>query len=294
MHNLSHQYIEAMDLSSIRKLVAEAKLDKALVELLNYAQGAGAEEICDALRIVTGKHSKGKKDSMLGLTTNQEWMQIQAQVSYAVLDFIKQLEELGPTVSLGTGNSSMPGEPCKRVFISYNHADAAEAQKLKTALREAGLEVIIDEEAMAAGADISEFIRQSVVGSDVTLSLVSDKSLLSGWVGMETIYTFYLSKFKEGKKFIACYKDDSFMKDRFVLDAGKKLNAELKELDELIAEYTAEGFNYTNLMPKKTRLTDLRNNLHTIIDKLNGSLTLDINESSWARSLEKIIQTIKA
>src|SRR5215831_46295 len=97
----------------------------------------------------------------------------------------------------------------KKVFISYTHEDRHVAEKLKSALEAKGLLVIIDV-TMRAGASIKEFIESSIRDADVAISIVSNRSLLSPWVGMESITAFYSEKLQSGKKFIACYIDDDF------------------------------------------------------------------------------------
>ncbi|MFN0083799.1 MAG: toll/interleukin-1 receptor domain-containing protein [Blastocatellia bacterium] len=98
----------------------------------------------------------------------------------------------------------------KRVFISYNHNDSAAADRLRAALEADGRRVTIDRVAMRAGAGIQEFIEQSVREADVTLSIVSNRSLLSAWVAMESVLAFYSEKLGREKAFIACYLDDDF------------------------------------------------------------------------------------
>ena len=77
-----------------------------------------------------------------------------------------------------------------RVFISYNHKDYFEASKIKSQLIELGVKVIIDSDQLSSGMDIESFIKESILNSDITLSIVSRNSLLSSWVAMETIESF--------------------------------------------------------------------------------------------------------
>jgi hypothetical protein len=110
-----------------------------------------------------------------------------------------------------------------RVFISYNHDNRDVALKLKKALVDNGINVTIDIETMKAGEDITNFIVRSIRDTDVTLAVISNKSLLSPWMATETIHTFYHGKFESQKKFIASYLDDDFFQDNFRIDATKPL-----------------------------------------------------------------------
>jgi hypothetical protein len=181
----------------------------------------------------------------------------------------------------------------KKVFISYNHEDRLVADKLKSALEAEGIIVTIDNAAMRAGASIQEFIESSVRDSDLTLSIVSNRSLLSAWVAMESITAFYSEKLRGDKRFIACYLDDDFFKIDFRLNATDQIDARIGEIVKQIPEYDARKLDTNDLNNEKTRLYDLRNNLGKILEKLKDSLTLDIRESEFDGSLARIIKSIE-
>ncbi|KPA12339.1 Toll-Interleukin receptor domain protein, partial [Candidatus Magnetomorum sp. HK-1] len=78
----------------------------------------------------------------------------------------------------------------KTLFISYNHKDIAFVKRLKNDLVQANIPLIIDIDSMKFGDDIREFIERSVKESDITLSVISENSLKSPWVMLETLETF--------------------------------------------------------------------------------------------------------
>lgn len=182
----------------------------------------------------------------------------------------------------------------KKVFISYNHEDSLVAEKLKSALEEKGIAVTIDSEAMAAGASIQQFIESAVRDADVTLSIVSKRSLLSAWVAMESITAFYGEKLQSNKKFIACYIDDDFFKPTFRLKATEEqIDPKIAELEELISKYGKMKLDASDLKSQLSRLYKLRNELGDILLKLTESLTLDIREPVFDRSLARIVKAIE-
>jgi hypothetical protein len=181
----------------------------------------------------------------------------------------------------------------KKVFISYNHEDSLVAEKLKSALEKNGIAVTIDNVSMAAGASIQAFIESSIRDADVTLSIVSNRSLLSAWVALESVTAFYSEKLRIDRKFIACYIDDDFFKADYRLKATKHIDAKIEEIDKLIPEYIAGKIDTNDLNSQKTRLYKLRNNLGDILQKLKDSLTLDIRDSEFDRSLARIVQSIE-
>ena len=111
---------------------------------------------------------------------------------------------------------------------------------------------------------------------------------------METINTFYHTKFNKDKKFIACYIDDDFFSPRFRLEATKKIDDKLAEIDDLIPEYIQNKMDTIDLNSEKSRLHQLRNNLGEILLRLKESLTLDIRDDQYDESLNRIINTTKS
>jgi hypothetical protein len=188
----------------------------------------------------------------------------------------------------GDGLAGEPG-----VFISYNHADKEVAYKLKSMLEKESIPVVIDYEAMRAGEDIKTFIEKSVLNNRTTLSIVSTKSLLSGWVGMETVNTFFLQKFSKNKQFISCYLDDSFFDIRFTANAIESFNGQLNEVNEQIEKHNQLGIDTRDLNDQKSRLLSLRNNLDGIIERLRNSLCIDIRDEKLETNFPKIIHSIK-
>src|SRR5262245_10561273 len=181
----------------------------------------------------------------------------------------------------------------KKVFISYNHEDRLVADKLRSALEGEGISVTIDNDAMRAGASIQEFIESSIRNSDLTLSIVSKRSLLSAWVALESITVLYSEKLRGDKRFIVCYLDDDFFETDFRLKAIKQIDAEIKDINDRILEYIELKIDTNDLDGQKSRLYELRNNLGNILKKLKDSLTLDIRESEFDRSLARIIKSIE-
>jgi len=181
----------------------------------------------------------------------------------------------------------------KKVFISYNHEDGEVADKLKAALEKRDILVIIDSVAMRAGGSIQEFIESSIRDADVTLSIVSNRSLLSAWVAMESVTAFYSEKLRGDKKFIACYIDDDFFRSDYRIKATRQIDSKIEEIDTQIPEYVALKIDPIDLNSEKSRLHDLRNNLGHILLNLKESLTLDIREPEFDRSLARIIKSIE-
>lgn len=180
------------------------------------------------------------------------------------------------------------------VFISYNHNDQATALLLEQELRKNNIATIIEMESMPAGYEIEKFIRESVQQSRITLSLVSEESILSGWVATETLTTFFLQDFNTQKKFIACYLDASFLSEEFTERAYAVINKKLDDINTKIEESNRQKQNRRDLDALKNRLYKLRENLDEIIRRLRDSKCVDIRAEKLPESLPRLVNEIKA
>jgi hypothetical protein len=180
----------------------------------------------------------------------------------------------------------------KTVFISYSTKDRATAAKVRAALEADGIEVTIDSESLTAGGDIHGFIDRSIRETNVTLSIVSRNSLESDWVALESVESFTAEKYVQGKKFIAGYIDDQFLSRPFLIEAVRRIDLEIDELGKLIDEGTDLNIDTVDLQTIKSRKFKLRNNLSDILDRLRGSLTLDLREPEFEQSMRRIIAEI--
>ena len=171
--------------------------------------------------------------------------------------------------------------------------DGKVANKLKEALEKNHIHVHIDKAVMQAGANIREFIQSSICDTDVTLSIVSNRSLLSAWVALESINTFYHETFAGNKKFIACYIDDDFFKDDFRINTTRQIDDKIEEINKLILQHNAAMINTDDPNGQKDRLFDLRNNFGKILERLRDSLCMDIREDTFDESVTTIVNTIR-
>lgn len=151
---------------------------------------------------------------------------------------------------------------------------------------------MIDSEKMQAGEDIKEFIEKCVRDTGTTISLISKNSLLSAWVAMESINTFYHEKTDTKKKFIACFITDDFFNRNFTDDALDHIEGEIKEIQGLITTRMEKNRSIRDVQNELTRMTELRNSIDEIIRRLRESLCIDIRGENLANNFQKILQSI--
>ncbi len=275
----------------IKLLISKGKIKNAISELSKILKREDKDGLENELTSLSARFNNNEKQKRIGVIMvtdyNLEWRRILDALTSLVQEHQENTDQLdSKDIVKPTKDSS------RTVFISYNHKDQESVSKLKDELKSNGIEVIIDADSMKAGEDIKDFIEKSISNSNVTLSIISNASLLSGWVGMETINTFFAVKIKKDRKFIACFLDDDFFNKDFTLKAVEKIDQDISEIENLMSEYSEKKLDTGDLNTEKTRLYDLRNNLDKIIGKLRGSLCIDIRGEQFEQNLPKILEAI--
>ena len=280
------------DIDKLRRLVAENKTDRVLQMLKDGI--VGYPDMQNQLLTIAAQFADIRKKENIGLLDNSEAMKFYTKINFSVLEMINEIEQQQATgvntdKPLQTKNTEK-----KTVFISYNHHDSAIANKLKEKLSAKNIQVVIDSEGMQAGEDIKEFIEKSVRETGVTISLVSATSLLSAWVAMESINTFYHEKTDTKKKFIACFITDDFFKRNFTDEALDHIDGEVKEIQNLITARMEKNRSIRDLQNELTRMTELRNNMDEITRRLRESLCIDIRGEMLETNFSKITDAVNS
>ncbi len=180
----------------------------------------------------------------------------------------------------------------KKVFISYNHKDKTMADRVKTYLEQGGLQVTIDREKMEPGQSISDFIKANIRSNGYILSLVSENSLKSGWVGMESTASLF-AEWIADKHFIPLALDDSWHRAGFYIETLKYINENVKAKEKEAREAKKLGGRTTHIETQIERLLDLRANLSVILERLQNVLTVPISNEEFDLSMENVLNLIR-
>ena len=201
----------------------------------------------------------------------------------------------GIEIPVTSDTSSPPNQKSSskqtKVFISYNHKDKLEATRIRNYFREKGIPVTIDSEAMKAGEDIRSFINRCIRETTVTISLVSTNSLMSAWVGMESLNTMVGEQIAD-KQFIACAIETTFFERSFVRTAVEKINLTLEEIDDEVKWRLENNVGMEDLQNERSRYNDLKSKLPTIVANLKERLTIDITGENFEPGMNRIVETI--
>ena len=269
------------DIQKMQELIAKNKIDSALQTLLQLSKNDA--DIYSQASLLSARFNDVRRKENLNLLSPGEASIIRNQVNYALLDLINEYQK----------NIAEKESIQKTVFISYNHNDTAIANKLKEKLEAQGIAVTIDSEKMGAGEDIKVFIETSVRDTETTISIISGKSLLSAWVAMETINTYYHEKTNNNKKFIPCYVEDSFFDRGFTDNALNMIDEELRKIEVIKKDRMDKGRDSRDLNNEYSRLKELSHNIDEIVRRLRESLCIDIRNDSFDQNLPKILRRIQ-
>lgn len=285
------------DFERLRKLIEQDHADRVLQTIGAQIQAYPDQRIMFSTISRTYKELQDKK--IMGMLDSGEEMRLQTGVTVSLLGLIDQLEQAATSsapADTATPTAAQPTQTAaaKKVFISYNHNDIAIANALKDKLTAKNVDVYIDSERMQGGEDIKDFIEKCVRDTEVTISLVSKNSLLSAWVAMESINTFYHEKTDTKKKFLACFITDDFFKRTFTDEALDHIEANIKEIQTLITARMEKNRSIRDLQNELTRNTELRNGMDEIVRRLRESLCIDIRDANFENNFPKVLSAIQS
>ena len=207
--------------------------------------------------------------------------------------FKSEMEALKATLEVDTLIES-ENKVIQKVFISYNHKDMAFVEKLKNDLEQADIQLIIDIDSMKFGDNIEEFIEKSIKISDINLSVISENSLKSPWVMMETLETFQQEDYMKAIRYIPVIVDCNFQSADFT---SKLITYIEKSIDLIVEEITRLSKKYVStqsLNIKKERLITLRSNIDKILLRLSERLVADFStQNKYDMNFSKLIKAIK-
>lgn len=262
----------------MKELITKNRIEEAFDVLTLCAKDNN--ELNDQVILLSTRYKSLRRKEGLGIISANEVDTAYVQIIQATLDLLKVLER-----NLGSSES-------KKAFISYSHSDIVIAMALKDQLVHRGISVTIDSGSMLAGENIENFIQNAVFNTDVTISIVSKKSLLSAWVAEETTNTFNFEKLSKKKKFIACFIDDDFFRSNFTDEVSDIVDKELAKVSRLKMKRVIKGRNTRDLDNYYTRLKNLSNNIDEIVRRLRESLCIDLRGKKLEESCSEILRAI--
>ena len=207
--------------------------------------------------------------------------------------FINEMKILKSTQEIDTVMAS-ENHVVQKVFISYNHKDLAFVEGLKNDLENAGIQLIIDIEHMKFGDEIKDFIERSVEFSDITLSVISENSLASPWVMLETLETFQQEDSIKAMRYIPVMMDQHFQSPDFASTLIAHIEKSIDLIFEEMARLSKKYVSTQSLNVKYERLINLRSNIDQVLLKLDERLVADFSTpKKYEINFPRLVQSIK-
>ncbi len=266
----------------IQQLIANGQTKEAL-QLLVQING-------DAL-LLQAQYNNGEKQFNLGLIEFSEWQRIQARVNFAALEMVGKA-----TVSPAPSPEPPPviASPYagKDVFISYSHIDGSTADSVVTYLKNKGIQPAIDNEILKPGENIEDFATRCIRENPYVLFLVSEQSLLSGWVGFEVLTSSFAKKLI-GTQILPAALDDTWNDTSKITTLYEKLDLQIKELEKERKKRIKFNAPTSDIESKLKRLRYLFDNLSDFSNYLSGVLTVSLAEPNFQKGMDRLISVIK-
>ncbi len=274
--------------AQIQELISLGKTEEAL-ELL--------EQLTTDAILLQSRFNGAKRQYSMGMIDFSEWSRTQAQINYAALEMMNGVKEGGTkTEEKGIDEKKPQDEKISiqshSVFISYNHGDSESVNRIENYLEKKGVQIVRDTKDMLVGEKIEGFIQRVMKERGFILSVVSANSLSSGWVGLENDLAFYSTLFG-GRQFIPIMLDSEVLKDDFLYTVVESIDTKLADLETKRLKSISLNLPDDNLIPKRKRLENLRQNLPKIITRLQEVLTIDVSGKGFNSGMEKVVKSIK-
>ncbi|MFN7831658.1 MAG: TIR domain-containing protein [Bacteroidota bacterium] len=256
----------------IQELIAAGKTEEALELLKNCT---------DEALLLMARFSGLKRQYNMGMISFEDWTRTQNQINYAALELADECKE-------DAGNT---GKRSFSAFISYNHKDSSEMERVKGWLESNGVEVTVDVQDMRAGEEIESFIRSAFDKSRFVLSMVSQNSLMSGWVSKEFNTALVLNN--RTTRWIPVSLDRSVFDHEFYFRASADIERKLDDITKRMTEARQNGVSTSPLLAEMNLIENLRANLGNTIAELRKVLIVDIAGPSFEKGMKKVLDSMK-
>ncbi|MCZ8021299.1 MAG: TIR domain-containing protein [Cytophagales bacterium] len=178
----------------------------------------------------------------------------------------------------------------KKVFLSYSRLDKEVALKIYEALKKKGYDMFLDEYKLEINDYLQTELESRIKESDYVVSLVSKNSLLSEWVGHESIRTLIEERYENtSKKYISVVIDKDIFKWDYYVTLIDELDVKLDNLFELTKKAFKLKVSTRLYDVSRERLIQLRSNLGDILYRIKEYLSIDFtNDIEFDKNIDRI------
>jgi TIR domain/Effector-associated domain 11 len=281
--------------SIVQQLIAAGRIEDALQTLMNH-------NVDGAIQLMS-QYSALKRSNTLGTISFSDYTRESNRITANAIELMR-LNSKSAAIRASGGaaagstqpTNNVPGTPSStlKAFISYNHGDSEVVDRIQAYLAARSVEVTRDRDNMEAGERISDFIEDSIRESKFVISVVSERSLQSGWVGKESVAASF-AIWLTNQCFIPVRLDNSVFDDAFMLTALRTINDKIKSKEAVAKELKELGGDDSVQQSEIKRLYDLKTNLANIIGRLRDTLVIDLSGDSAAfeAGMDKVLKRIQ-
>jgi len=185
-----------------------------------------------------------------------------------------------------------PQKLVTNVFISYNHKDAEVMRETKSFLEKNEIDVTVDIKDLQAGIKINDFIDLAIKNNKYIISIISENSLLSGWVNKEFTISTLLNRLGD-KRWIPLKIDNSCFDANFFFLANEKIDNQLNEIRKNMRHAIDIGHDVAAFSEEFKRLNALKSNLPKTISILKEVFVTDISGNNFNLGMNHMLKIIK-
>jgi len=288
--------------AQIQELISLGKTEEAL-ELL--------EQLTSDAVLLQSRFNGAKRQYSMGMIDFSEWSRTQAQINYAALEMMNSVKGEGVLANghqnfghrFDSKNSTITTAKSKTpiVYITFSpetDQDKEAALKMKTYLTKNEISVVTNDD-IELGADIQDFVNDSIKKADFILAVISKQSLQSSWESGEAALDIVLERVSENKV-VPVSLDKSILDPDFYFESIDFLNEKIKTYQKYIQKAIEAGADSRSFQGDLNRLQNSKNQLAQIIEKMKSvrmvsmGKSKDASEKDFEEGMSKILNRVKA
>jgi TIR domain len=241
-------------------------------------------------KLILNDYQNEKRLLELSVITQQEWEKYCQNLENRIL-FLEN--EISKNVML-MDSAQKPEKEKKsiKVFISYNVLDSVYVAKIVDYFKGTDIDYFIDSEAMMPGENIKQRVEKEIKKCDYFLIVLSQNSLASNWVLLESFFA-YMKKRVDRGKLLPVIIDDYLFNDTFVTGIVVDKQRQVDEIDLKIEELKKISAGFTHLMDKRNMLTDFKNKFDVLIKDYRDSSVTNIGPEEFGKGMDKLVSSMK-
>jgi hypothetical protein len=150
----------------------------------------------------------------------------------------------------------------------------------------------VDLNDLSAGSEIQGFIDKALRENDFVVSIISQNSLESGWVGKERTVVQFLNK--TNQNWIPVAIDGAWKDDKFFFSVNESIDKKITNVRKQMRKALDSDLDISPFTEELKRFQDLKANIGSTIATLKSLLVVDISGELFDIGMPKVVKKIKS